>query len=335
MPKKKRTPTVPATRRLRRSRQRERTRQALVAGLGGLVIAVIVGLTALGIYLSRQGPAGATALEVGNTQFTTDYLLRRLRLLLDEYTARGQALHPTAALNLAVSLIQQEEIVRQQATTLDVAVTPEELDGEIASRLGVSPGDREALTAAYQQEQIRVHLSEREFRQMVEAQLLERKVRAKLTEQVPPTADQARVRLILVPTQADAQAVLKRLEQGEEFAALARELSQDDLSKDAGGEIGWIPRGLVGDAFDQAVFALNAGQRSGPIVVGPQAVYIVEAEEKASGRELTPEQRAALGDRAFARWLTENSATVGVVTRLDSQKVNWVLQRAFPQGGGG
>ncbi|MFQ5879272.1 MAG: peptidylprolyl isomerase [Dehalococcoidia bacterium] len=327
MPKKKRTPTVPSTARPQRPRhRRERTRQALVLGLGGLAIAVIFGLTVLALYLSRQGLGGTTALEVGDTSFTTGYLLRRLRLLVDE----GQPLDPF----LVANMIAQEETVRQQAGTLDVFITPEEVDEEIADQLGVSLGDGEAFAAAYQQELERTGLSEEEFRQMVEARVLERKVRFSLTEQVPPTADQAFLRLILVPTQADAQTVLERLEAGEEFADLAQELSLDSISRDTRGELGWTARGLFGDDFDEAVFALDAGQRSGPITTD-QGVYIVEVDEKASDRELTPEQRSALGDRAFADWLTERSASVGVFILLDQEKFNWVLQRALPQGGGG
>lgn len=52
---------------------------------------------------------------------------------------------------------------------------------------------------------------------------------------------------------------------GADFAALAREHSQDTGSADAGGDLGWIAPGTMGDAFDEALFAMEAGQVSDPV----------------------------------------------------------------------
>lgn len=307
-----------------------------MVGLGGLVIATILGLTALALYLSQQGPGGTVALEVGDASYTTDYISRRARLLNIEYTAQGQSLSPLVVLNQAVLLVRQEAVVRQRASTLEIGLTPEELDAAIAIQLGLLPEARDAFLTVYQQRMIWTRLSYDEWHRMVEAQTLQHKVLAKLDEQLPATVDQAKVRLILVRTQAEAQAILKQLERGESFADLARQLSLDNFSRDAGGERGWIPRGLLGDAFDAATFALEPGQRSGPIVTN-QGAYIIEAEEKAGGRELEREQRTALAEQAFARWLNENLATLPVSVRLDEEKVNWALEQAFPpaRAGGG
>ncbi len=60
---------------------------------------------------------------------------------------------------------------------------------------------------------------------------------------------------------ARAEAALARLHAGEDFAALARELSEDDLSRSRGGDLGWSPRGHVttpgNDPFGDAAFALG------------------------------------------------------------------------------
>lgn len=59
-----------------------------------------------------------------------------------------------------------------------------------------------------------------------------------------------------------AQEVLTRLQAGEDFAILAKQLSQDPDSKDRGGSLGEIGLGAFGDAFDNTIIQLNKGEIS-------------------------------------------------------------------------
>lgn len=52
---------------------------------------------------------------------------------------------------------------------------------------------------------------------------------------------------------------------GADFAALARANSDDVGSKDSGGDLGAVEKGVFGDAFDAAFFALQPGQVSDPV----------------------------------------------------------------------
>ena len=54
-----------------------------------------------------------------------------------------------------------------------------------------------------------------------------------------------------------AEAVLERLSQGEDFAALAKELSSDTFSGENGGDLDYIEPGVMDPAFDEATFALT------------------------------------------------------------------------------
>lgn len=298
----------------------------LVATFGALVVLVIVGLTGLGLYLAGRGPADAVALEVGGARFTTEYVMHRMRMLV----AEGNQLPPNIALGLTIQNIADEEIMRQRASTMGVATTSEELEQEISQQVGIPLTDKTAYLIAYQQELRKTRLPEQQYNRMIEARVLERKLQAKFRQEAPPMVDQVQVRLILVRTPEEAQSVLRRLEDGEDFADLARELSQDFLSKGRGGQREWIARGLMGDAFDAAVFALEPGQRSGPISTD-QGVSIVEVQDKATNRELTEEQRNSLGDRAFTQWRNQGRTDTSVVSRLDTEKLNWILQRAMPE----
>jgi peptidyl-prolyl cis-trans isomerase C len=65
---------------------------------------------------------------------------------------------------------------------------------------------------------------------------------------------------ILVATEEEARAVLDRIAAGEDFAALAQELSTDTGSGAAGGELGWFGLGMMVQPFEAAVVALADGE---------------------------------------------------------------------------
>jgi peptidyl-prolyl cis-trans isomerase D len=60
-------------------------------------------------------------------------------------------------------------------------------------------------------------------------------------------------------------ALRERIEAGEEFADVAREASEDPGSARAGGELGWIERGMMVPAFEEALFAMEEGTLSAPV----------------------------------------------------------------------
>lgn len=75
--------------------------------------------------------------------------------------------------------------------------------------------------------------------------------------------EEIHARHILVATQAEAEAVEKRLKAGEDFAKIANELSKDTGSD--GGDLGWFTREKVVPAFADAAFRLKVGDISAPV----------------------------------------------------------------------
>jgi len=65
---------------------------------------------------------------------------------------------------------------------------------------------------------------------------------------------------------AEATRVRERLDAGEDFAALAAELSDDAGTRNAGGDLGWYVRGVLDDGpLDEALFAMTVGAVAGPV----------------------------------------------------------------------
>ena len=92
------------------------------------------------------------------------------------------------------------------------------------------------------------------------------------------TAEQREVSHILVQVAADASAADQKVAEarakklaeqaraaGADFAALARANSDDAGSKATGGSLGWLAKGGMPGAFDDAAFAMRAGEVRGPV----------------------------------------------------------------------
>jgi len=59
-----------------------------------------------------------------------------------------------------------------------------------------------------------------------------------------------------IAAKTKAKAILTRLSQGENFALLAKELSNDTFSGENGGDLDWLEAGVMEPSFDDASFAL-------------------------------------------------------------------------------
>ncbi len=69
---------------------------------------------------------------------------------------------------------------------------------------------------------------------------------------------------ILVATEEEAIAAKARIDAGEDFAAVAAELSQDGSAAN-GGNLGWFGKGMMVEPFEAAVLALEPGAVSEPV----------------------------------------------------------------------
>lgn len=78
------------------------------------------------------------------------------------------------------------------------------------------------------------------------------------------TEKRARARHILVNSEADANKAMARLDKGERFEEVAKQLSLDG-SRDYGGDLGFFTAAEMVPAFSKAVFSLKKGEVSKPV----------------------------------------------------------------------
>lgn len=89
---------------------------------------------------------------------------------------------------------------------------------------------------------------------------------------------------ILVKDEKTAKEIKEKLNNGEDFAALAKQYSEDPGSKEKGGELPEFGPGEMDSKFEEAAYKLEAGQVSDPIK-SSHGYHIIKLTEK---KELKP-----------------------------------------------
>lgn len=83
-------------------------------------------------------------------------------------------------------------------------------------------------------------------------------------------------------TKARAEAVLKRVQGGEDFAQVAKQVSEDPGTAKQGGDLGWIGRGMLTGPFEDALFGMKVGEVTGPVKTD-FGYHIIRLEEIRGG----------------------------------------------------
>ncbi len=136
-------------------------------------------------------------------------------------------------------------------------------------------------------------VSEEELRQRYETQKLnfrtpEERKASHILVTIAVDADEAQTN----EAQAKAEALLQRVNSGEDFAELAKAESQDPGSARNGGDLGFFGLGVMDKAFEEATFALQKGEVSG-VVRSAFGFHIIKLEDIKGGETKPYEEVAA------------------------------------------
>ena len=110
--------------------------------------------------------------------------------------------------------------------------------------------------------------------------------------------------------------IQQRLKQGEDFAELAKQFSEDS-SASRGGDLGYLPKGAMVGPFDDKVFSLQAGEISG-IVETQFGYHIIQVLEKQPAGKVTEEQ-AKNQIRAYLQQQKKRDVVKDEMERLRAQ----------------
>jgi len=299
-------------------------------------------LVALSACEQPQPKANPPVLNVGERQLTLQQFERELKM---NYPDLDELPYPEQ-LQLKIQMVHrliERELVYAEAERIDLRLTPDELDEAVADLRGNYSAEeyRQVLREAGQ--------SEQSWKQALKQRLMTIKVSsAVLGSQVQVSEKEAetyylankdefrrpaelRARQMLFENIEDAEAVLKLLKKGGDFATLAKEHSLSPDRED-GGNLGYFSRGQLPPEFDKVLFTLGAGQLSDP-VESPYGVhlFLVERRRKAGLRpyaavkhEIIAKLAQQREEEAFQKWLEKLRSQTRVV-------VDWKLLKIEQQ----
>jgi len=212
------------------------------------------------------------------------------------------------ALQNAFDLVVAERLVESEAKTAGVDVTEAQIDAAVEDVKKRNNLSDDMLKQALASEGMDLKTYRDRLRKDFENHLL---IMAKVQNRVKVSDDdvrgyyqshlqefageeQVKLRLILLtvppgsPAEEEArvkaagEAILARLAAGEDFADLARQVSQGPGAS-SGGDLGWVKKGTMPLDLERVAFLLTPGQNSG-LVRAKTGWIILKADERRTGK---------------------------------------------------
>src|SRR5919106_642829 len=202
--------------------------------------------------------------------------------------------------NQAVQYLVQRRTFECQAEDMDVEVSDQQVNARLDQiKKQYFQGDQKKYAAQLKQQ----GLTDESVRKDIRAQLVQEGIFKKVTEDIKVTDKQIadyydknktqygtpesrEIRHILVPTKKQANQLYEQLQNGADFAALAKKFSKDPGSAAQGGKM-TIAKGQTVQPFDQTAFLLGKGVISRPVQT-QYGYHIIEPLSAVKPAKTTP-----------------------------------------------
>ncbi|MED3961401.1 peptidylprolyl isomerase [Niallia taxi] len=140
------------------------------------------------------------------------------------------------------------------------------------------------------------------------------------------TPEQVEASHILVADEKTAKEVKKKLDDGEDFADLAKEYSTDTATKENGGELGYFSSGQMVEEFEKAAFSMDVNEISNPVETTNGWHIIKVTGHKDAVEAKLDDHKDEIKDALFEQqmnteystWLTEIQAKYDIDNKLDT-----------------
>lgn len=346
--------------------ERERRLQQIAVALSIAAVLLVIGIPLFGYYREVIARGQEEIARVNNVGFKMDDYIRQLRYRQRQIDSQAELFNQFGGQQFAQQIASQrsvlptqivfdwvdEELVRQLAPKLGIVVTPEEVDAQLRKDLEPLPAPTPEPTlgpvdpfatptptpiptpvpAPFEERYRNLltfsGLSDAEYREQVRTRLLRQKLEEKLKDEVPTSAEQVRLRGVLLSQESEAREVLDQLRNGGSWEQIAADKSLDSASRDKAGDLGWIARGIKDLDFDKAAFGLTGSGIEGPFSTR-LGYWVLQRLEGPQVRPLEPDALQTIKDNAFARWLDEqkkNGQNV-IEYRITSDRQLWAQDR--------
>lgn len=116
----------------------------------------------------------------------------------------------------------------------------------------------------------------------VAGKITDEEIRARYDKEIAAQTpvNEVHARHILVKTKEEADAIIKKLDGGEDFQKLANENTTDPSGKTSGGDLGFFGPGQMVPEFEKAAFALEIGAYTKEPVQSQFGWHVIKVEDK-------------------------------------------------------
>lgn len=274
--------------------EKERRRRRIYTTAGMLVIVLIVVIVVIA-FVSNTTEEEMWVTSVGDIDFYGgDYVDALYLCQLGLYNATNNESQDP------ILLLETSELVRQGAEGFGIGVTDTELTQVIKSMFET---ENQSLTdeefqQAYQQMLSNLGVADKEFRELIEVELLQLKLDQYLRAQIPNSTVHVYLEAISTTNESEALVAGTRIHAGENFSSVGQEYEYN--------VVGWLPRGIMSPDIEEVAFSLEVGGVSDPIhISNPDqqidyySILKVGAKEK---RPIEEDFRQQLEDSAYPGW---------------------------------
>lgn len=203
-------------------------------------------------------------------------------------------------------------LIEQAAAEMGIMPSAEEVEARLAEFVEELGGDA-AFEASLEQAQT----TREDVLAMERASLVGRFMLDHIAAEVPDTAEFVHARHIQCADAKTCGEAETRLIAGEDFESVVTDLSDDNMTREVGGDLDWVARGmLLSKQLEDALFELEPGERSA-IIETDLGYHIIELIERDPERELPESQRMQLKERALLDWLTRRREESDIIIHIE------------------
>jgi len=206
-----------------------------------------------------------------------------------------------------VNRLVEEELLRQEVAKQAITVSPEELTAEFDKYRARFKNDEQFNEYLKHGKTSVDEIKERLGQNAAIAKLLTKMGKLEATEDEAKKTYETGLKMYTEPEQVHALHILvkvpenapadqveaarkkiadaaKKVAGGQDFGEVAKAVSEDAMSKEKNGDLGFFRRGVMVPKFEEAAFAMNAGDVSKEPVRSPFGFHLIKVLEKKAER---------------------------------------------------
>jgi len=261
----------------------------------------------------------------------------------------------------AMQELIREALYAQQAKLMKINVASKDVDAEtdkqyndLLSRYNIT---EEQLVTYLEGQNKTLDEFKKEMHDSVAVQMRDKALRDAVVGDIEPTDDELEAYFekniskydepeevqashILVPDLDTANKVLDELNNGADFAELAKQYSTDSGTKDKGGDLGWFGHGRMVKEFEDAAFSLKVGEISQPVKTqyGYHIIKVTDHKDAHTPsladirQKVNDDYVKEISDKKFSDWYTDIRGQAQVTIQMPLVNAYMIEQQDKDKG---